>query len=260
VSTPAPTSTTAPTATPGAAQRLDLAKRLLDDGKIDQALPLLEALRLQDPSTPGLDDALVRAYVTRGQAALDQNDLDASSASFEKALTLRGDDENALTGRKRVEARRAWTRMEAAWGKDDDAVVEALEAVRRNDPQYRSADVRDKLYVVRLGRADNLQKAGDLEGAAAELQRAVDVDPERPEAKLRLQALTPTPTPVPPTATPVPYVPPAAPPRQQQQPVAPAAAPRQQAPAQQAPAPAPAPAPSAPRNTRPAPSVSDSPL
>ena len=197
VTQPAATSTAAPTATPGAAQRLENARRLLDDGKADQALPLLEAIRQQDPATPGLDETLVRAYVTRGQVALDQGDLDGGAAMFEKALTVRGDDENALTGRKRVEARRAWTRMEAAWGKDDDAVIDALETVRRNDPQYRSADVRDKLYVVRLGRAENLQKAGDLEGAAAEYQRAVELDPDRPEAKMRLQALTPTPTPGP---------------------------------------------------------------
>jgi hypothetical protein len=133
--------------------------------------------------------------------------------------------------------------VDANWGKDDDAVLTALETVRRDDPEYRAADVRDKLYVVRLGRADNQIKDGNPDGAVEELKRAVEVDPNRPEAKQRLEALTPTP--VPPTATPRPVVVP-----QQQAPVQ--RPPVQQAPAQQAPAQA-APAPAAPAQQAPAP-------
>jgi serine/threonine-protein kinase len=256
---PTLTSTPAATPTPGAAQRLETAQRLLDQGQLDQAIPLLEAIQQQDPSTAGLPDALVRAYDAQGQDALSHDNLDAGQAAFDKALALRSDDAAAQTGKKRISARRAWGQMEAAWGKDDDAVIAALETVRRDDPEYRPSDVRDKLYVVRLGRADNLLKAGDAEGAVEELKRAQEVDPNRPEAKLRLEALTPTPTPVPPTATPRPVVVPQQQAPAQQAPVqrppaqyAPAQqAPAQQAPAQQAPAQS-APAP-APRATRPPP-------
>jgi serine/threonine-protein kinase len=256
---PTLTSTPAATPTPGAAQRLETAKRLLDQGQLDQAIPLLEAVQQQDPSTAGLPDALMRAYDAQGQDALSHDNLDASQAAYDKALALRPDDATAQTGKKRISARRAWGQMEAAWGKDDDAVIAALETVRRDDPEYRPADVRDKLYVVRLGRADNLIKAGDSEGAVEELKRAQEVDPNRPEARLRLEALTPTPTPVPPTATPRPVAVPQQQAPAQQAPVQrpPAQyAPAQQAPAQSAPAqPAPAqsaPAP-APRATRPPP-------
>jgi tetratricopeptide (TPR) repeat protein len=221
---------------------------MLDSGQVEQAIPLLEALYVQDPATPDLAPTLARAYVTRGQDALARDDLDASGTAFDKALVVRSDEEAAQVGRRRVLARRAWMQVDAAWGKDDEAVLKALEQVRSNDPEYRSADVKDKLYVVRLGRADNLTKDGNGEAAVEELQRAIEVDPGRPEARMRLQALTPTPVPVPPTATPRPYVPPpAAAPASRPQQQAPAAQPAQPArqPASQ-PAPAPAPAPAAP--------------
>ena len=71
---------------------------------------------------------------------------------------------------------------------------------------------KDKLYAAYINSADKLTVAGDKGQAAAQLSKAVQLDPTRDEAASRQLALTPTPLPA--TATPVPA--PAAPPNVQQ--------------------------------------------
>ena len=123
-------------------------------------IELLEALYRQDPATPNLADTLVRAYVARGRDALARGDVALGETTYDQALKIRADDPAALAGKKRVASLRAWQRMEAAWGKDDDEAIQALESIHKNDPEYRSADVQEKLYALLIGRADRRQQAG----------------------------------------------------------------------------------------------------
>jgi hypothetical protein len=176
----------------------------------------------------------VRAYLARGRDALARGDPALGETAYDQALKIRADDPAALAGKKRVASLRAWQRMEAAWGKDDDEAIQALESIRKNDPEYRSADVQEKLFAVLIARADRREQAGDLTGAVEALEAARAVDPSRPEAGARLTALTPTATstPAPKPQQGVPVVAPASQPRQP----APAVAPVQQPPAQQPPA------------------------
>jgi hypothetical protein len=247
-STPAATNTPAATPTPGAAERLAEATRLLDAGQADRAIEMLEALRRQDPNTPNLAETLARAYVAQGQGAVARDDLDAADGAYDQALKVRADDPAAQSGKRRVASVRHWRRMEAAWGKDDDAAIQALEAIRRDDPEYRADEVKDKLYALLIGRAEFRQKSGNLPGAVEALEAARALDGGRPEAGALLTALTPTPTPAPPPPTPRPIV----------QPVAPVSKPAQNTapPAQNTAPPAQNTAPP-PRATRPPPSTGD---
>ena len=92
--------------------------------------------------------------------------------------------------------------MEAAWGKDDDAAIKALEENMILDPGFR--DTRPKLYSLLIGKADRMLNGGDRDGAFPVLMRALDVLPDAGEAQRRLASYTPTPVPVPPPPPPAP--------------------------------------------------------
>jgi tetratricopeptide (TPR) repeat protein len=221
-----------------AAARMAAAEDLLKRGDSAGAVELLLAIKASDPAAPGLDDALYRAYLARGQALLDGGDIDGSWAAYARAGELRPAEAAPRDGQTEVILAKNWRAMEAAWGKDDDAAIAAAEDVYRIRPDYR--DVRDKLYALLIGRADRQLKDGNRDGAYQTLMHALEVKPDGPEARERLKPYTPTPTP-PPTAAPV-------------RPVqsAPAqSAPAQSAPAQSAPAQA-APAQAAPAQAAPA--------
>jgi outer membrane biosynthesis protein TonB len=100
--------------------------------------------------------------------------------------------------------------MEAAWGKDDDAAIKALEDNMILDPGFR--DTRNKLYSLLIAKADRLLNGGDRDGAFPVLMRALDVLPGAGEAQRRLATYTPTPVPAPPPPPPPVRPPPPPPP------------------------------------------------
>jgi hypothetical protein len=96
-------------------------------------------------------------------------------------------------------------RLDAVWGLDTPATIAILDEFRAQFPDYQPA--RDKLYAALVASAADETGDGALQDAAELLTRAAGVDPERLEARLALQALTPTPTPVPPAEEQLPAVP-----------------------------------------------------
>jgi hypothetical protein len=232
---PAPATATLPpptavpqTPTPGPAQRLAEADAILAGGDSGRALELVQAVKQSDPTAPGLNDLLYRASMAHAKRLLDAGELDAAWGLYAQALELRPDDAAAKDGQKQIVLAKNWRTMESAWGKDDDAALGAAQEIAQIDLGYR--ETRDKLYTLLIARADRLLAAGDRAGAYAALMQAIEVRPDAPEARSRLQSYTPTP---------VIYVPPTSPPRQVQAPAqaAPAqAAPVDPAPAQAAPA------------------------
>ncbi|MFN8524500.1 MAG: protein kinase [Chloroflexota bacterium] len=236
----APAPITAPTAppatpTPGAADRLQAARSQMTAGDLEGAIAAMTAIKQTDPQTPGLNDALVDARMRLAEALFKRSDFDGAEAQVVEADKLMPG--NAEIGRAMSEVRsgRLYAQMEAAWGKDDEAAIAALEQIMTINPGFR--ETRQKLYALLVARGDRQQAAGDREGAYKSYMRALEVNPVGSEAAQRLNAYTPTPVP----AAPAPP-----PPSQQQQP------PRQQAPSQQQQQPGPAPAP-APAATRPPP-------
>jgi tetratricopeptide (TPR) repeat protein len=182
-------------------------------GNFPSAIEQLRAVR-EDPAVkadpkiaPMVDDTLRQTHVGFGNQLLEQNKLDDSYGQFAEALKLAPNDPEALDGQKRVILTKNYALMEAAWGKDDDAAIKALEENMILDPGFR--DTRQKLYSLLVGKADRMLNGGDRDGAFPVLMRALEVLPDAGEAQKRLASYTPTPVP---TATPVPYVPPPPPP------------------------------------------------
>src|SRR5205823_2890595 len=120
----------------------------------------------------------------------------------EKALDVR--DPATRTSALLQQLDRAWS------GQDWTGAIQALTDLRVIAPD--DGIYKDKLYAAYINSADKLTVAGDKGQAAAQLSKAVQLDPTRDEAASRQLALTPTPLPA--TATPVPA--PAAPPNVQQ--------------------------------------------
>ncbi|MFN8636541.1 MAG: protein kinase [Chloroflexota bacterium] len=235
----------APAVTPtvSSAQQVAAARASVTAGQYPRAIDSLTSLKRTAPGTADLDDALFDAHVAFGKQLFDQGDLDGSWGQYEAALAVRPNDLTAGEGKRQIVLAKNWRQMEAAWDRDPDAAIAALDAIMQVDASYRGGEAKQKLYALLIARADRLLAAGDRDGAFTALMKAVGLDPERAEARQRLAAYTPTPLP---TATPAP--------------VAPAPRPAQSAPAQSAPAqtapvqPAPVqPAPAQPAPAQPAP-------
>jgi hypothetical protein len=218
---------------PSAAQRVADANAAIERKEFEQALAMIAELRRADPSTPGLDNAEIRARVGFGQELVARSDFDRAIGEFDQALKLSPNESAAIQGRRQAELGKLWAQVDANWDKNEDAVVGALEAILKIDPNARGGEARRKLYAVMFARGDRLAKQGDKDGAIAALNRAREVFPEGAEAQQLLAQLTATPTPIPePTAAPAPAQPkPAQPAPAQPQPAQPA-------PAQPAPKPA----------------------
>ena len=235
---PVPTATAIPpTATPSPAERVQAARAEVEAGRFASALALLDELKATDPAAEGLDETGYRAHLGQGRALLDQGDLDGSYASFGEALKLRPGDSDAQDGQRQVVLVKNWNRMEAAWGNDEEEAITALEEIRLLDPGYRDGQAAEKLYSLLIARADRLLGAGDRDGAFPILLRALEVNPDGPEARQRLARYTPTPVPPPPPAPAPPQPKPAPAPAAPKPQPKPKPAPAQPAPAQPQPNP-----------------------
>src|SRR5262249_17884929 len=108
-------------------------------------------------------------------------------------------DRAAADGQKMVRLIRNWDRVEASWGRDEDATLAALEENYQLDPTFR--DTSGKLYSALYSRAIRLRDSGDRQGAIDTLRHALDVNPKGEEARAALTALTSPPTPSGPSPT-----------------------------------------------------------
>ena len=207
-----------PPPTPGPTDRMVTAQGAVGAGDYATAIAELEAVR-RDPgvqSDPTLASVVAenlrKSHLLYGNQLLERGQLDDSYAQFGEALKITPNDPDALNGQTRVVLIRNYAVMEANWGKDDDRAIQALEENMTLDPGFR--ETRQKLYALLITRADHLLVNGDRDGAFPVLMRALEVVPERPEARQRLASYTPTPAPPPtqrpyvPPPTPRPYVPP----------------------------------------------------
>ena len=204
-----PSATLAPTAPPTAAapptltpdQRLAQARDASAAGNHPAALALLDELRKANTALPSLDDAQYDIHMAFAQALLQQNNPDGAYEQFGAALKLRPNDPAAKAGQDGIILAKNYAIMEAAWGKDDDAGIKALEENMRINPDFR--ETRPKLYALLIMKADRQIAAGERDAAFEVLMRALAVMPDAGEAQKRLASYTPTPEP---TATPRPVV------------------------------------------------------
>ncbi|MCC7370646.1 MAG: serine/threonine protein kinase [Chloroflexi bacterium] len=202
VPTPLPAAVPTPTSIPPG-DRVVQAQQAAEGGDLTGAISRLETM-LGDPEVQvdgavmdDIHETLRKLYVAHGSRLLEAGRLDESAARFEQALRLAPNDGDALSGQQQVTLARHYARMEAAWGRDDEAAIAALEAIMQVDAGFR--DTREKLYALLIAKADRLIAAGDRNGAFPVLTRAQNVIPGRPEARQRLASYTPTPAPRPTT-------------------------------------------------------------
>ena len=184
--------------------RLEEARSALGAGDAGRSIELLSSLRNEQGSTPIVDELLYQAYLAHGRTLIGANDLDLSYAIFGEALKLKPDDPSALDGQKQVVLIKNSSIVQRMWATDPDAAISALEDSMRFDPEYDRT--REWLYSLLVQKSERLLQAGERSEGVAALIRAIEVDPDRPEARQRLTALTPTPLPTPTRvpATPIP--------------------------------------------------------
>lgn len=147
----------------------------------------IEARRAQARRTTS--ERLFTKYVELGQAALvaDGDSLSALQTAegfFQKALELRPDDPLITLQRELAQqylkaqedfARGQWTR-----------VIEGLEQVISEDPDYAVGTARQTLYEAHLARGANNQVSGQYELALADFQQAAILAQATPDAELRI--------------------------------------------------------------------------
>jgi serine/threonine-protein kinase len=198
------TQTPAPPAPLTPNQRLAQVRDTFEAGNHASALALLGELRQSNPTLAGLDDAEYDVRMGFARALLDQGNPDGAYEQFGGALKVRPADAAATEGQKQIVLAKNYAIMEAAWGKDDDAAIKALEENMLIDAGFR--ETRPKLYGLLIGKADRLIAAGERDAAHEVLLRALQVLPEGGEAQRRLVTYTPTPTPTPEPPPPPAYV------------------------------------------------------
>jgi len=194
--TPTPqtvTQTPVPPATLTPNQRLAQVRDTFEAGNHASALTMLDELRQANPTLAGLDDAEYDIRVGFARTLLDQGNPDGAYAQFDGALKIRPGDAAAKSGQDQIILAKNYSLMEAAWGKDDEAAIKALEDNMILDPGYR--ETRPKLYSLLIIKADRLLAAGERDAARDVLVQAMNVMPDGGEAQQRLTALTPTPVP-----------------------------------------------------------------
>lgn len=176
-----------PTTSPGAIASIEEARAALTAGDFPRAIELGTQVKQRSPSTPGIDDLLVQAYLDQGQALLQRGDADGSLSAFAEALKLRPNDPQAVDGQRRANLASLRRRAETAAGSDPEAAIAALEQLLQIEAG--DADARTKLYGLLIAKGDRLKDADSVQSQAA-LRRALELDPGRPEARERLATFT----------------------------------------------------------------------
>jgi outer membrane protein assembly factor BamD (BamD/ComL family) len=134
---------------------------------------------------------LHESYLRYGQARLVEAGSDPSRVSeaaslFAEALKIKPMDDEALKQRRLAE-----TYLAALNSKDQDEVIDLLQMVYNQDPDYAGKQAAQLLYAALLNRADTFLKSGDKTAAIAAYQVAAQLEVDDPsQAQEKLAELT----------------------------------------------------------------------
>jgi len=112
----------------------------------------------------------VQILVLRGRAQVARGDYDKARASFDAALTLRPEDEDALVGKASVEGLMGHL----------DAAIEAVSGALMRNPDLVSG---------LMARGEMLRQKQDLDGSVADYRHLVEIDPDNARARIALAGL-----------------------------------------------------------------------
>jgi tetratricopeptide (TPR) repeat protein len=118
---------------------------------------------------------LFESYLGYGQAILEEAGTDVSQVSeaisyFSDALKIRPVDEKALSERRLAE-----NYLTALGSEDQDQVIDLLQTIYNERPDYAGNQVAQLLYSTLLERAELLLDSGDEAAAIADYQRAAQL-------------------------------------------------------------------------------------
>jgi tetratricopeptide (TPR) repeat protein len=182
----------------------------LTESRWEDAVAVLEVMRALDPQNPALQRELAEVYYQVSQRRRDQGDLEGALAALDQSLALVPDEPQVQKERGWLDAYLQGVGYHQAG--DWEATIRSLALVHREAPTY--LDVTELLYSAYYNLALSQQAAGDLVGAQASYQAALELMPQEPLAREKADEVAvllqpPTPTAVPtlvptPTPTPVP--------------------------------------------------------
>ena len=147
--------------------RSEMARLLLEAGKLDEALPEAEAGVKLDPENGEARFTLARLHQLRAEAGSDEAALRRAAVEYEEVSRLRPGD--VLTLRILADIYR---RLQ-----DDKHAAESLERYLDLDPKYFDGYVQLGTHYLALG---------DPDRASAVLQKAIDIDPTSARGYLEL--------------------------------------------------------------------------
>jgi tetratricopeptide (TPR) repeat protein len=172
----------------------------------EDAIAVLQVMRALDPDNPALTHELAQVYHQLALRRREHGQLEGAIVALDESLALVPEDVSVQKERWSLDAYRRGVEYHQAG--DWEATIRTLALLHRQDPAY--LDVTELLYssYYNLGLAQ--QATGDLVGAQASYQAAIELLPEEPLARDKAAEVAwllqpPTPTPVP---TPVPTPPP----------------------------------------------------
>ena len=173
----------------------------------ERAIVLIQQILTMEPDYEGMNEKLYSAYVNYGYQLLNEGDPDGAMAQFNRALEIKPDGPEALTG---LEQAKAWgvtptmapptpapaltkeeqlaQSLHEPWAaKDWVRVISLIEQILAINPNY--PNMTEKLYAAHVNYGRQLAAEGKLEEAKMEFTRALDIKPDGAEAMWELEAL-----------------------------------------------------------------------
>jgi tetratricopeptide (TPR) repeat protein len=180
-----------------AADLLDQAQTLYDQGQWDDVILTLERLRSLDPDyePQAVEDLLFATHYDQALALISEERLEEALRSLDRALELKPNHQEAL--RQRQLAALYLTAI-SYWGADWDKTITNFSELYALEPDY--IDVEERLYAAHVNRGDLYAENGQWCLAEEQYALALEIKPDEAGEEKRFEAnqvclgAAPTPT------------------------------------------------------------------
>lgn len=148
------------------------AQRLYREGRWEEAILRLRQIGQSDPNfeADGVEEMLYTALVSLGTEKSNSGSLEEAVQLYDQALEIRSDSVEIRTLRDRTAD---YVDALTYWYADWPRAIEKLESLYARNPAYR--DVRQRLQKAHLEYGESLSRQGEWCQAAAEYEKAIEV-------------------------------------------------------------------------------------
>jgi tetratricopeptide (TPR) repeat protein len=166
---------------------------MLADSYFRDALKLrpmdAEILTAQDLALSTFKERLFNSYLEKARATLesDEDSLEAlaiANTYYDLALEIHPDASDVKLERKMTAS--YLLAQQGFMDGDYDAVINHLEFIYENDPEYAEGTSRQTLYDAYMQRGGRLIASGEYEAAIGDFQRASEIADDSPKAKIHV--------------------------------------------------------------------------